>query len=258
MFNAARSNRCWMRSITRLCNLSDSSCMPLRCKKTVAPICNLDLVPARTCKQARVLQEACGRRRTRCNLPAWPASGLQSTQGRIRYSRPTTENFRRCHCLCAQIRCRSHCCCRTRQTQVQRTLANNVSRICSTCSTAGATRYSIPCRQFSTTGSCSYGSRCRFSHTATPATPANSANPANPRQCTFCGFNGHTSEVCRKRLSRERNASHANNSVSLLSSSESALNVFHLDPAMLSGTPNPNPLGQACIRKKKNPTSGGT
>src|SRR6185437_14339392 len=60
----------------------------------------------------------------------------------------------------------------------------------------------------------------------------------------FCGIKGHTIEVCRKRLSRERNASHANtsapanNSVSLLSSSESALNVFHLDPAMVSSTPN--------------------
>ena len=112
---------------------------------------------------------------------------------------------------------------------------------------AGAKRYSHPCRQFSTTGSCSYGSRCRFAHTATPATPANSANSANPansatpRQCTFCGFNGHTYEVCRKRLSRERNANTsapANNSVSLLSSSESAFNVFHLDPTMVSGTPN--------------------
>ena len=103
---------------------------------------------------------------------------------------------------------------------------------------AGAPRYSFPCRQFATSGTCSYGSRCRFSHTATPANSA-------IRQCTFCGLKGHTIEVCRKRLSRERNSSHANtsapanNSVSLLSSSESALNVFHLDPAMVSGTPNP-------------------
>jgi hypothetical protein len=108
----------------------------------------------------------------------------------------------------------------------------------------------ILCRQFSTTGACTYGNRCRFAHTTTPAQGGSQTNSGgqtyNSRKCTFCGFPGHTVEVCHKRKRQQQQQGGAsastpannNNTLSLLSSTESALNVFHLDPTMLTTTPN--------------------
>jgi hypothetical protein len=91
--------------------------------------------------------------------------------------------------------------------------------------TAQVPKHKPLCRQFARNGTCSYGSRCRFVHTATPAQAGNAAtSQSNSRpNCAFCSFPGHTADVCRKRLaaaqSRTPASSNAtaNAAVSLLS-----------------------------------------
>jgi hypothetical protein len=74
--------------------------------------------------------------------------------------------------------------------------------------TAQAPKQKALCRQFARNGTCMYGARCRFAHTATPAqTPAqtqvSSTQPVpRPLICSFCNKLNHTAEVCRKRLSQ--------------------------------------------------------
>jgi hypothetical protein len=65
-----------------------------------------------------------------------------------------------------------------------------------------------PCHQFARTGSCRFGSKCRFKHTSTPSKDG-STTPAAPNQqnksqmkCAFCNFTGHTAVECRKRLAQ--------------------------------------------------------
>src|SRR5437868_9177125 len=99
------------------------------------------------------------------------------------------------------------------------------------------------CRQFARNGTCNYGSRCRFVHTATPAQAGNAAtSQSNSRpKCAFCNYPGHTADFCRKRLAAAQagTPASANAAVSLLST-----------PAVsASGLPDPtnvlNPVSQA-------------
>lgn len=78
------------------------------------------------------------------------------------------------------------------------------------------------CRQFARNGTCSFGARCKFTHTATPAEPG-----ARPK-CNYCSKLGHTADVCRKRLAEQPtnaalNAAIAENKADL--PAESALGV---------------------------------
>jgi hypothetical protein len=63
------------------------------------------------------------------------------------------------------------------------------------------------CRQFSSKGSCTFGSNCKFLHTSTPApNPGPNAQQAQQSsyqsrlRCAFCLAKGHTAVECRKRL----------------------------------------------------------
>jgi hypothetical protein len=67
------------------------------------------------------------------------------------------------------------------------------------------------CRQFARTGSCQYGTNCRFIHTSTPGQQTSNPLPAPsaPQQasqgrvrCAFCFAKGHVALDCRKRLSQ--------------------------------------------------------
>ncbi len=67
-----------------------------------------------------------------------------------------------------------------------------------------ATQFPKPvCRQFSSKGSCRYGSACRFQHTATPNQPQAAGAPANAGRvflkCAFCNNKGHLIGECNKR-----------------------------------------------------------
>jgi transposase InsO family protein len=60
------------------------------------------------------------------------------------------------------------------------------------------------CRLFASTGTCRFGTRCKFVHTATPAN-GQSTTPTQSqphRKCDFCQKPGHTEDVChfRQRL----------------------------------------------------------
>ena len=69
------------------------------------------------------------------------------------------------------------------------------------------------CRQFARSGTCSFGARCKFTHTATPAqTGATPAQTGSRPACTYCSKLGHSADVCRKRISDQA----ASPSVSLL------------------------------------------
>jgi hypothetical protein len=78
------------------------------------------------------------------------------------------------------------------------------------------------CRQFARSGSCSFGTRCRFTHTATPAPTGNRPT------CTYCSRLGHTADVCRKRMS-DRSGSASVPPVTMVVTPEPAAN--HAQPA---------------------------
>lgn len=63
-------------------------------------------------------------------------------------------------------------------------------------------RQQIVCRQFSEKGTCSYGAKCRFKHTATPGSgPPSQGQPNrnynNDVKCGFCSRPGHSEQECR-------------------------------------------------------------
>ena len=189
----------------------------------------MDLISPRACKQAEVSRQACRRRGARRHLPQRIASGL------VVFAIPGQEP-RSFDAAVGVVR--KFASDPTVAAEIAKLKSNELSQNMFPVTTQpNATKYpQILCRTFSTTGSCSYGNRCRFAHTSTP------------KQCTFCNIKGHTFDVCRKRLAQQRSAAPANtpaaNSVSLLSSSESAYNVFHLDPAMVTPTPNSSTTDQ--------------
>jgi transposase InsO family protein len=62
------------------------------------------------------------------------------------------------------------------------------------------------CKLFASSGTCRYGARCKFVHTATPAASpaqsnqASSSNGAQRLKCSFCSKIGHSEEMCNTKL----------------------------------------------------------
>jgi len=60
------------------------------------------------------------------------------------------------------------------------------------------------CRLYSRTGTCRFGSKCKFIHTTSPSsTNPPAASSTTPVKCSFCGNRGHTVEVCRKKQAQQ-------------------------------------------------------
>ena len=62
------------------------------------------------------------------------------------------------------------------------------------------------CKLFASSGTCRYGARCKFVHTATPAASHQSSTLQNNQvsssrlKCNFCSRMGHTEDMCNTKL----------------------------------------------------------
>ena len=69
--------------------------------------------------------------------------------------------------------------------------------------TPSTTFKNIRCNLFARTGSCRFGTKCRFTHTPTPANVNHSGtnfnNSTSSKMCTFCSRPGHVEETCFKK-----------------------------------------------------------
>jgi hypothetical protein len=81
------------------------------------------------------------------------------------------------------------------------------------------------CKLFASSGTCSYGARCKFVHTSTPAAAqqrVSSTSSGGMRQkCNFCSRHGHTEDVCNTKqrlLEQLRQQHHQTAALSAVSS----------------------------------------
>ena len=127
--------------------------------------------------------------------------------------------------------------------------ANGLSQTTFIATTAGTSSAANPanralCKLYSRSGTCRFGAKCKFVHTAAPnsssaATSAAAVSaPAQLVKCSFCNIRGHTIEVCRKRQAHLA-ANKSTTTSSLLAAEDDAK---HIPLPEISGLKSKTPL----------------
>lgn len=106
--------------------------------------------------------------------------------------------------------------------------------------TAGAGNRAL-CKLYARSGSCRFGAKCKFVHTAAPSNANTAAATATPAavptvKCSFCGNRGHTVDVCRKRQAQNASSSAKSSAASLVAANDDCFQDFTLQDAVTTAT----------------------
>ena len=100
------------------------------------------------------------------------------------------------------------------------------------------------CKLFASSGTCRFGARCKFVHTATPQQPvvSNSSTSSGTRQkCNFCSKLGHSENVCntKKRLVDQLRQQPQNPAALVMSSPDEPVETKEAPPQSAIDSDNP-------------------